>query len=87
MGENISSGEYYRVQFNYFHDEDITYGGQNYKIDASKETLLDAIKWYYDHYKQYDVRVEVLRCKVERLPLEIKPVAILFNLKSEQNET
>lgn len=78
---NISTGEYYRVQYSYINNEEITYGGQNYKITADKETLLHAVQWYYDKFKQFDVRIEVLKCKVERLPLEIKTASIQFDLE------
>ena len=82
---NISPGEYYRVQYSYLHNEEIIYGGQNFKITADKETLLRAIQWYYDQYKKFDVRVGVLKCKVEKLALEIKPVAWQFDLETRNN--
>ncbi|MFA5026055.1 MAG: hypothetical protein WC503_06120 [Candidatus Shapirobacteria bacterium] len=77
---NVSCGEYYLLQYSYYHNDEITYGDTAFKIDVAPEYILEKIKWYYENYKQYDIRIELLKVNAVRIPLEIKPVDIRINL-------
>lgn len=78
---NINCGEYYLLQFSYYHNDEIIYGRVAFKLDVSKDFLLEKIKWYYENYKQYDIRIELLKVNAVRIPLEIKPIDIQINLE------
>jgi hypothetical protein len=77
---NFSVGEYYRIEYSYLNSGDITYGGQNSALNTSKQILLTKIQECYDLFSKFDVRIQVLKVKVEYIPLEIKPKAIQFDL-------
>jgi hypothetical protein len=78
---NINCGEYYLLQYSYYINDEIIYGAYPLSISSNKETILEKIKWYYENYKQHDVRIELLKINAIRIPLEIKPVNIEFKLE------
>lgn len=78
--DEISTGEYYRLQYSYFDGENIYRGGSNYELKVSRDFLLNEVKKIYELYKEREVRIEILKVKAVRLPLDIKPVHIQFTL-------
>ena len=76
----ITAGEYYRVQYSYCHNEEITRGGQNFKIETPKNVLIACISSIYNSYNHFGVEIEVVTVKAIQIPLEIKPSRTEFNL-------
>lgn len=78
---NINCGEYYLLQYSYYNNEEITYRSQAFKLNVSKEFLLEKITWIYENYKQLDVRVELLKVNAVRIPLLIRPLDVQITLE------
>jgi hypothetical protein len=72
----LNTGEYYRIEYSYFHDNEITNRHCDLKLDVTKEFLIKEISKLYELYKNFDVTINLLKIKVDRIPVKIQPVHV-----------